>query len=69
MFGTAIRKIFIKPSNQPTDEIVILYGSHSGNSEFIAKEAQKYLKKNGLSATACDMAKYAFGKLIHEKSV
>ncbi len=69
MFGTAIRKIFIKPSNQPTDEIVILYGSHSGNSEFIAKEAQKYLKKNGLSATACDMAKYAFGKLTHEKSV
>ena len=69
MFGTAIRKIFIKPSNQPTDEIVILYGSHSGNSEFIAKEAQKYLKKNGLSATACDMAKYAFGKLMHEKSV
>jgi sulfite reductase (NADPH) flavoprotein alpha-component len=69
MFGTAIRKIFIKPSNQPTDEIVILYGSHSGNSEFIAKEAQKYLKKNGLSATACDLAKYAFGKLTHEKSV
>ena len=69
MFGTAIRKIFRKTADKPTDEIVILYGSHSGNSEFIAKEAQKYLKKNGLSATACNMAKYEFRKLTHEKSV
>jgi len=69
MFGTAIQKIFRKPTDRPTDEIVVLYGSHSGNSEFIAKEAQKYLKKNGLSATACDMAKYEFRKLTNEKSV
>ena len=69
MFGTAIKKIFRKPTNQPTDEIVVLYGSHSGNSEFIAKEAQKYLKNNGLSATVCDMAKYEFRRLTNEKSV
>jgi sulfite reductase (NADPH) flavoprotein alpha-component len=69
MFGTAIQKIFRKPTDRPTDEMVVLYGSHSGNSEFIAKEAQKYLKKNGLSATACDMAKYEFRKLTNEKSV
>ncbi|MBW8332604.1 MAG: flavodoxin domain-containing protein, partial [Prolixibacteraceae bacterium] len=69
MFETAIQKIFRKPTDRPTDEIVVLYGSHSGNSEFIAKEAQKYLKKNGLSVTACDMAKYEFGKLTNEKSV
>jgi len=69
MFGSAIQKIFRKQTDQPTDEIVILYGSHSGNSAFIAKEAQKYLKKNGLSATACDMAKYEFQRLVHEKSV
>lgn len=69
MFETAIQKIFRKPTNRPTDEMVVLYGSHSGNSEFIAKEAQKYLKKNGLSVTACDMAKYEFRKLTNEKSV
>ncbi len=69
MFGTAIKKIFRKPAGQQTDEVVILYGSHSGNSEFIAKEAQKHLKKNGLSASACNMAKYEFGKLTNEKSV
>jgi len=69
MFGTAIQKIFRKPTDRPTDEIVVLYGSHSGNSEFIAKEAQKYLKKNGFSATACDMAKYEFRRLTNEKSV
>jgi len=69
MFGTAIKKIFRKQADRPTDEIVILYGSHSGNSEFIANEAQKYLKKNRLSATACDMAKYEFRKLTNEKSV
>jgi sulfite reductase (NADPH) flavoprotein alpha-component len=69
MFGTAIKKIFRKQTDRPTDEIVVLYGSHSGNSEFIAKEAQKYLKKNGLSATACDMGKYEFRRLTNEKSV
>lgn len=69
MFGTAIKKIFRKPTDRQTDEVVILYGSHSGNSEFIAKEAQKYLKKSGLSATACNMAKYEFRKLTNEKSV
>jgi sulfite reductase (NADPH) flavoprotein alpha-component len=69
MFGTAIRKIFRKPTDQQTGEVVILYGSHTGNSEFIAKEAQKHLKKNGLSATACNMAKYEFRKLTNEKSV
>lgn len=69
IFGTAIRKIFKKPADQPTDEIVILYGSHTGNSEFIAKEAQKYLKTNGISVTACDIAKYEFRKLMNEKSV
>ncbi|MEL7588704.1 MAG: flavodoxin domain-containing protein [Prolixibacteraceae bacterium] len=69
MFGTAIKKIFRKPTDQRTGEVVILYGSHSGNSAFIAKEAQKYLKKNGLSATACNMAKYEFRKLTNEKSV
>lgn len=69
MFGTAIKKIFRKPTGQQTDDVVILYGSHSGNSEFIAKEAQKHLKKNGLSASACNMAKYEFRKLTNEKSV
>lgn len=69
MFETAIQKIFRKPTDRPTDEMVVLYGSHSGNSEFIAKEAQKYLKKNGLSATACDMATYEFRKLTNEKLV
>lgn len=69
MFETVLKKIFSKQTEQPTDEITILYGSHSGNSEFIAKEAQKYLKKNGLSVTACNLMKYDFKKLSDEKSV
>lgn len=69
MFETVFKKVFKKHTNQPTDDITILYGSHSGNSEFIAKEAQKHLKKNGLSATAGDLLKYDFNKLAGEKSV
>ena len=69
MFGTEFMKIFKKQSNQPTDEVVILYGSQSGNSEFIAKEAQKYLKKCGISVSVSSMAKYEFQKLTNEKSL
>ncbi len=69
MFGTAIKKIFRKQTDKPTDEITILYGSHSGNSEFIAKEAQTYLKKNGLTAIAQNVAKYDVRRLGTEKLV
>lgn len=69
MFGTALKKIFRKQTDKPTDEITILFGSHSGNSEFIAREAQKYLITNGLSATACNLANYEFQQLSSEKSV
>ena len=69
MFGTALKKIFRKQTEKPVDEISILYGSHSGNSEFIAKETQKHLKKNGLASTAYDLAKYNVQWLADEKSV
>ena len=69
MFGTAIKKVFRKQTDRPTDEITVLYGSHSGNSEFIAKEAQNYLKKNGLSANACNVAKYDIQRLGTEQFV
>ncbi len=69
MFGTAIKKIFRKQTDRPTDEITVLYGSHSGNSEFIAKEAQTYLKKNGLTAITQNVAKYDVRRLGTEKLV
>ncbi len=70
MFGTTLKKIFKRqPANSQQNELTILYGSHTGNSEFIAKEAQKLFKKNGISTGVFDLARYSPQKLTHENSV
>jgi sulfite reductase (NADPH) flavoprotein alpha-component len=69
MFGTAIKNIFRKQTKSEQNAFTILYGSHSGNSEFIAKEAQKYFKKNGVATAMFDLAKYTPQKLSNEKAV
>jgi sulfite reductase (NADPH) flavoprotein alpha-component len=61
------RKVF--GNGNPTDQICILYGSHSGNSEFVANETQKYLRKNGMKTSVANLAKYDFSKLEKEKSL
>ena len=69
MFGTTIKNIFRKQTKFRQNEFTILYGSHSGNSEFIAKEAHKFFKKNGLATAAIDLAKYTPQQLTNEKAV
>ncbi|QGY44275.1 sulfite reductase [NADPH] flavoprotein alpha-component [Maribellus comscasis] len=65
MLTTAIKKIFGKKKLSPT-ELTVLFGGHSGNSEFIAKESFKYFKQNGINARLADMSKYNFDRLPEE---
>ena len=68
MFSTTIKKIFNRNKKEPPfADLTILYGGHSGNSEFIAKESSKYFKKKGIKAQLADMAKYDFNRLQQEK--
>jgi sulfite reductase (NADPH) flavoprotein alpha-component len=67
MIGTAIRKIFNQHKTRKQGVMTILYGGQSGNSEFIAKEAKKYLAKNGLEPRVVNMAKYNFQQLKEEE--
>ncbi|SFE13032.1 diflavin oxidoreductase [Thermophagus xiamenensis] len=56
--------------NQPTDtEITILYGSHSGNSEFIARETARYFKMQGIEAGIKNMAHYTVSQLSSENTI
>ncbi|MCG6190638.1 diflavin oxidoreductase [Maribellus maritimus] len=65
MLTTAIKKLFGQKKLSPT-ELTILFGGHSGNSEFIAKESFRYFKQNGINARLADMSKYNFDRLPEE---
>lgn len=49
------------------NELTILYGGKSGNSEFIAREAGNYFLTQGLKTSVVNMAKYKIERLQEEK--
>ena len=69
MLGTTFKNIFKRKTGNQQNELTILYGSHSGNSEFIARETQKHFNKNGIKTTAFDLSGYSLRNLASEKSV
>lgn len=40
------------------EELLILYGTRTGNSRLVAKQAEHYYRKNGVNASCINMAKY-----------
>jgi sulfite reductase (NADPH) flavoprotein alpha-component len=48
----------IKKNNIQKDELLILYGSRTGNSRLVAKQTELFYRKNGVSASCVNMAKY-----------
>lgn len=49
--------------------LTILYGTHSGNSKYIAKTASKVFKKNGIENTCIDVGRYNFDDFHTEENV
>lgn len=47
-----------KNKKAEADELLILFGTRSGNSRLIAKQAESYFRKNGIKACCKNMAKY-----------
>ncbi len=67
MFITAIKKIWGGKPLDPPGIMTILYGGHSGNSSFIARETQKFFQKKKLEPRVVSMAKYDFAQLADEQ--
>jgi sulfite reductase (NADPH) flavoprotein alpha-component len=47
-----------KKKKNSDDELLILYGTRSGNSRLVAKQAEQFYRKNGVKATCANMSKY-----------
>ncbi|MDO9154242.1 MAG: assimilatory sulfite reductase (NADPH) flavoprotein subunit [Paludibacter sp.] len=56
-------------SNVASTELTILYGSHTGNGEGLAKKAQKLATESGYKVTLKDMTDYKTRDLQNEKNV
>lgn len=56
-----------KHSNQTGRKITILYGSQTGNAEFIAREIHAYLKKKGITTVVASIANYTPANLANEQ--
>ncbi|MDX9881564.1 MAG: flavodoxin domain-containing protein [Prolixibacteraceae bacterium] len=67
MFDTTLKKLFRRETSRKKETLTILFGGHSGNSAFIAKEARHYLKQNGQDVKVRNMAKFNFGELANER--
>lgn len=67
MFASAVKKLLKKKKVSHQAVLTILYGGQSGNSEFLAKEAKKYLQKNAFTPRVVNMAKYDFKQLEEEQ--
>ncbi len=67
MFASAVKKLLNKKKVSHQAVLTILYGGQSGNSEFLAKEAKKYLQKNEFTPRVVNMAKYDFRQLQEEQ--
>lgn len=51
------------------DELLILFGTRSGNSRLVAKQAEQFFRKNGVKATCVNMSKYNPEKLMEVKKM
>lgn len=69
MFASAVKKIFGKKDVNHDPMLTVLYGSHSGNSAFIAKQAKKFFHQHGVSPRVVNMARYNPEDLIGEKHI
>ena len=69
MFASVVNKFLKKKTITHEQVITVLYGSHSGNSTFIAKEAKKYLQKHDVTLRLINMSKYNFCELENERQV
>lgn len=47
-----------KKKDKKEDELLILFGTRSGNSKLVARQAEQYFKKNGMLVTCLNMSKY-----------
>lgn len=54
---------------ETTSDTTILYGTHSGNSKYIARELSKVLTAQGIANRTVDMGRYNTQELIHEKQI
>ena len=52
-----------KKKNTHEEELLILFGTRSGNSRLVAQQAEHFLRKNGYKTTCVNMAKYNPEKL------
>ena len=69
MVKMILSKLF-KTSHKSTETgITILYGTKSGNSSFIAREAARYFEMQGIGTRVKNMAKYRAAHLAFEKAV
>ncbi|WP_016778350.1 diflavin oxidoreductase [Anaerophaga thermohalophila] len=69
MIKKTLLRIFNIRNEIPEVEITILYGTKSGNSAFIAKEAAKYFKMQGVETKVENLSKYQVAQLATESTV
>ncbi len=62
-----LRRLKKQKTTIQSDEIIILYGTKTGNSKVVAKELKKQIKKLGFEATSLDMRK-ADPNILYEVS-
>lgn len=60
---------FFKKSAKPKSDLVILYGTKSGNAKLVAAQAQKYLQKNGLNPVCVNMSAFKAAQLHETKNL
>ena len=59
----------VKEHNISSDNITILYGSRTGNAEFIAKQTRKFFQRKGVSVHLASLKDYKAEDLQNEKRV
>lgn len=60
---------FFKRTSKPPSDLLILYGTKSGNAKLVAAQAQKYLQKNGLNPLCVNMSGFKAAQLRETKNL
>jgi sulfite reductase (NADPH) flavoprotein alpha-component len=50
-------------------DVTILFGTHSGNSKFVARQLALLLNEKGISSKVLNMSRYKADNLVHERCV
>ncbi|MFW6289484.1 MAG: diflavin oxidoreductase [Mariniphaga sp.] len=58
-----------KKKSEKEDELLILFGTRSGNSKLIAKQAEHFYRKNGMKVNCMNMSEYNPEKLPEVKKL